>query len=92
MSILPLNPPLNIFSASTLFDIYLSFQYVHAFANVVAHVFNAERLAMLFYRQLKLASNLDNKIDVDTAGYSSAMLTSDRFSFDSFSFDGYLFR
>jgi len=44
----PLNPPLNIFSASTLFDIYYSFQYVHAFANLVAHVFNAERLAMLF--------------------------------------------
>ena len=60
------NPLLNIFSASTLFDIYYSFQYVHAFANLVAQVFNTERLAMLFYRQMKLASNLDNKIDVDS--------------------------
>ncbi|AEH14560.1 hypothetical protein Sbal117_2868 [Shewanella baltica OS117] len=66
------NPLLNIFSASTLFEIYYSFQYVHAFANVVAHVFNAERLAMLFYRQLKLASNLDNKIDVDSCDVHKA--------------------
>jgi hypothetical protein len=44
----PFEHTLNIFSASTLFDIYYSFQYVHAFANVVAQVFNAERLAMLF--------------------------------------------
>jgi len=55
------NPPLNIFYASTLFDIYYSFQYVHAFANLVAHVFNAERLAKRFYLLIKLASSFDDK-------------------------------